>query len=211
MTVFVSYSRRDEQAAGQLLRTLEKAQYSVWVDQQLRGGESWWQEVLTQIRGCSVFLVALSDNALSSTPCRSELDYAMRLGIPILPVRIGQVGSVRSSPVAGLQIVDYASGNPNAGVELMVALNDRREARRSLPDPLPPAPPIPFEYLARLQQRADQPTLAQADQDQSSLSCVGPCATSTTRTPARSCARSLAGSGPVRTSRSRSPRSSTGC
>lgn len=135
MSIFISYSRFDEAAVRDLMLTLQKAGFPVWVDQEIRGGESWWQEVLAQIRKCSVFVFALSDSSLGSTPCKAELDYAMRLGLPVLPVQVAAVQSLRSSPVANLQIINYYSGNPRIGVELMVALQERQRARRPLPQP----------------------------------------------------------------------------
>ena len=98
MRVFVSYSRKDATAAGQLVADLEKASLSAWHDHELHGGDPWWQDILQHIRNCDVFVLALSDNVLASKPCMAELGYARALGLPIVPVQIGPVGNIRATP-----------------------------------------------------------------------------------------------------------------
>ena len=60
MTLFVSYSSKDEAPVRELVSDLERARQSVWLDQELRGGDPWWQDILKQIRECRVFVFALS-------------------------------------------------------------------------------------------------------------------------------------------------------
>ena len=55
----------------------------------------WWQAILERIRGCEVFVFALSNNALQSKPCLAELRYAQELGKPVIPIQIGPVESLR--------------------------------------------------------------------------------------------------------------------
>ena len=73
MTVFICRSSRDDAAVRTLVQHLQAARESVWLDQSLSGGEEWWSRILTQIRSCTVFVVALSNNALQSKPCRAEM------------------------------------------------------------------------------------------------------------------------------------------
>ena len=149
MKVFISYSRHDEGAVRSMVSELQRARVQVWLDDELGGGDAWWSEILEQIRGCTVFLFALSDNSLHSKPCRAELGYGQQLGLPILPVQIGELSSYRVDPIFSRQLVDYR--NPtSAGFELMGALHEQAARRSDLPDPLPEGPPIPYEYLQRL-------------------------------------------------------------
>jgi hypothetical protein len=150
MKVFISYSRHDERAVTSLVGDLQRARVEVWLDEQLGGGESWWTAILEEIRGCSVFLFALSDRSLFSKPCRAELGYAQDLGLPILPVQIGDITSYRADPIFNMQLIDYRQPTAAAGFALMGALNEHAAGRVELPDPLPAAPPIPYEYLQRL-------------------------------------------------------------
>src|SRR3712207_78845 len=105
MWLFASYSRKDEAAVGELISDLQRAHLSVWHDQELRGGDPWWQDILSRIRQCDVFLFLLSRNSLASKPCLAELSYARALGLPILPVQVGHVGNLRLTPVADIQVV----------------------------------------------------------------------------------------------------------
>jgi hypothetical protein len=155
MTLFVSYSSKDEVRVKDLTAAFMQARMEVWLDQKLRGGDPWWQDILRQIRDCDVFVVALSENSLASKPCRAELAYARALGVPILPVQIGPVPNLRATPVADIQVIDYRQRTDMTGIALIAGVQDAMRSRQPLPDPLPPAPPVPFEYLLRLGEAMD--------------------------------------------------------
>jgi class 3 adenylate cyclase len=150
MKVFISYSRHDAAAVRSMVSDLQGARVQVWLDEEVGGGDAWWSEILRQIRECTVFLVALSDNSLQSKPCRAELGYAQELGLPILPVQIGEIGSYRDHPIFARQLIDYRGPASGTGFALMGALEQQAAYRSDLPDPLPEGPPIPYEYLQRL-------------------------------------------------------------
>src|SRR3954470_9827235 len=123
-SVFLSYSRKDEPAARQLETDLQRGRVLVWWDSELRGGDPWWQTILEQIRTCDVFVIALSNNALASKPCRAELAYARDLGLPVLPVQIGPVESLRTAAVGELQVVDYREQTGASGMALFAELEE---------------------------------------------------------------------------------------
>ncbi|HTQ20079.1 toll/interleukin-1 receptor domain-containing protein [Mycobacterium sp.] len=148
--VFVSYSRQDEVAVTALVADLDRGNLDVWFDKELRGGDAWWTEILEQIRKCEVFLFALSDSALRSKPCRSELGYARELNLPILPVQIGEVSSYRIDPIFSVQGIDYRDASAATGFALMGSIYQHAARRAELPEPLPAPPRIPYEYLQRL-------------------------------------------------------------
>ena len=150
MKVFISYSRHDAGAVRSMVSDLQRARVQVWLDDELGGGDAWWSAILEQIRGCAVFLFALSDNSLYSKPCRAELGYAQELGLPILPVQIGEVSSYRADPIFSRQLIDYRKPAAATGFALMGALHEQAARRTDLPDPLPEGPPVPYEYLQRL-------------------------------------------------------------
>ncbi|MGY1623431.1 toll/interleukin-1 receptor domain-containing protein [Geodermatophilus sp. SYSU D00965] len=162
--VFVSYSRKDEANVRQLVADLEGARLAVWHDVALSGGDPWWQEILRQIRACDVFLFATSDHAFASKPCRAELGYARDLGLPVLPVQVGHVERLRTSPVADLQVIDYQQPTSAAAIRLLSALGEARAQRRELPDPLPTPPPVPFAYLLRLGSAIEAENLTPVEQ-----------------------------------------------
>jgi predicted ATPase len=150
MGVFVSYSSLDKDAATRLTEDLQDAEEQVWLDERLGGGEAWWRAILEQIRGCEVFIFALSQNSLQSKPCQAELRYAQDLGLPILPVQVGPVESMQLNPLATVQAVPYRTSSSTAAMRLLSALHRARTQRQPLPSPLPAEPPVPFEYLMRL-------------------------------------------------------------
>src|SRR5271156_6210934 len=150
MALFISYSSRDRSTVDALTTAFRRAQQQVWFDQELGGGDSWWNKILEQIRSCDVFVVALSSNWLQSKPSQSELRYAQALNRPILPVRIGDIDSMRVNPLAALQIIDYRNPTVDAGIQLVTAVHSLTAKPQPLPDPLPEEPPVPFGYITRL-------------------------------------------------------------
>ena len=164
ISVFLSYSRKDEAAARQLESDLERGRVSVWRDAELRGGDLWWQKILEQIRARDVFVLALSNNGLASKPCRAELAYARDLGVPVLPVQIGPVDSLRTAAVGELQVIEYRQQSGASGIALFAELEEAARRRGPLPDPLPLAPPVPFAYLLRLGSAIEKEQLTPAEQ-----------------------------------------------
>jgi hypothetical protein len=150
MGAFVSYSSRDNEAVTRLTQDLQHAEEQVWLDQRLAGGDAWWRAILDQIRGCDVFIFALSQYSIQSKPCLAELHYAQGLGLPILPIQVGPVDSMQLNPLATVQTVDYRASTSAAGMRLLSALHRAQTQRQPLPSPLPAEPPVPFEYLIRL-------------------------------------------------------------
>ena len=157
MTVFVSYSSRDEAAVQKLISAFRLADEQVWWDEELGAGESWWRMILDMIRGCDVFVFALSQNSLDSKSCQAELGYAQDLGKPILPVQIGRVESMRVHAFAATHVIDYRQPSVDTGIRLIADV--RRTRREPLPDPLPPEPPMPYAYLMRLKSDVSGPQL----------------------------------------------------
>ncbi|MEE3065780.1 MAG: sensor domain-containing protein [Actinomycetota bacterium] len=164
MTLFVSYSSQDRSTVDALAATLRRAHQQVWLDQELGGGDSWWAQILEQIRASDVFVVALSSNWLQSKPSQSELRYAQALNRPILPVRIGDIGSMRVNPLAALQIIDYRDPTVDAGIQLVTAIHSLVSKPQPLPDPLPDEPPVPFGYITRLGNQLSEKELSPQQQ-----------------------------------------------
>jgi serine/threonine kinase PknH len=150
MALFISYSSQDRSIVDALTSALRRGQQQVWFDQELGGGDSWWNKILEQIRACEVFIVALSNNWLQSKPSQAELRYARALNRPILPVRIGDIDSMRVNPLAALQIIDYRESTVDASIQLVTAVHALQRKPVPLPDPLPEEPPVPFGYITRL-------------------------------------------------------------
>lgn len=159
MSFFLSYSSRDRARLDDLLSAMRRAHEEVWFDEDLGGGQEWWKMILDHIRGCEVFIFALSNNSLESQPCLAELRYAQDLGKPILPLQIGPVESMRVTPLAAVEVVDFQHPSLESGVRLIAAVRDGRERAGPLPSPLPHEPPVPFAHLIRLASTLTDATL----------------------------------------------------
>lgn len=160
MGVFISYSSKDIDALENLVSALRRAHKQVWIDEELRGGENWWREILEEIRNCDVFVFAMSGNSLASKPCLVELSYAEALNKPILPVIVGPITSMRVNPLADIQAIDYRNPDHYSGIALIGALYEREHRRLSPPATLPPEPPVPYAYLMRANRSLSQPRLS---------------------------------------------------
>jgi serine/threonine kinase PknH len=166
MGLFISYSSRDGAALAKVTAALHRAHIETWLDEELTGGDAWWNAILEQIRSCEVFIAALSKNYLESKPCQAELHYAQELNRPILPVQIGPLDSMRVNPLASVQAIDYQNPSIDSGIELIAAVHARRATAVPLPSPLPEPPPVPFAYLMRLGNAIAAPELTAAEQAQ---------------------------------------------
>ena len=134
MTVFVSYSSRDRDAVKSLTQDLQDADEQVWMDQRLAGGDAWWRAILEQIRGCDVFIFALSQNSIDSKPCQAELQYAQALGLPD-PSGTGRPGGqhVISIRWQRCRRLTTAIRRPTPACGSSAALNRERARRQPLP------------------------------------------------------------------------------
>jgi hypothetical protein len=164
MVVFVSYARRDAEVADLLRQDIERAKRPVWIDRELTGGQVWWETSLSQIRGCSLFVFALSPESLRSKACMAELHYALALGRPLLPVMVRDT-SVQLAPpeIGNAQIVDYRQRNADSAFALVNALV-AAPPPPALPELLPPPPLVPMSYMNTYREQVEAEALSYHDQ-----------------------------------------------
>jgi hypothetical protein len=159
MKIFVSYARRDRQAVDLLLQDMRRARHDVWVDEELTGGQAWWDTILATIRGTDLFVIALSPDLLKSRACRAEYEYAVGCNRTILPVMVAPVSPQMAPPaIANAQILDYVERTPNAAINLVTALSAAQPSG-SLPEPPPPPPAVPMSYMNIHRERLDEVSL----------------------------------------------------
>ena len=86
--LFVSYSREDtvKEFVQKLKRDLERAQVSVWLDEEDLPEPLAITIALTALSSCKALIAVLTRNYLSSGFCKSELYFAYRHHKPIFPV-----------------------------------------------------------------------------------------------------------------------------
>ena len=173
MSIFISYARKDRAAAETLRHDLERARRSVWLDDELTGGQAWWETILGQIRSCELFVFALSPDSLRSKACQSELRYAIELKRPLLPVMVRAV-SVQLAPaaIADTQIIDYTERTADSAVALITAVANHPPAP-ALPEQLPAAPPPPLSYMNPYREQIQSNDLSYRDQAQLVLALRG--------------------------------------
>ena len=158
--LFICYARVDAVRVQAVASECEQLGQEVWFDQQLSGGQQWWDTILENIRGCDCFVFALSPSSLHSKACRAELDYAYRLERRILPVVVGEHVPDQLLPpyVAQTQRVDPAE--PHQLARALLSL----EPAPPFTGPQPPPPVVPISYLDELAGAVEKRELALPEQ-----------------------------------------------
>lgn len=89
MKLFISYSRDDSAWTYEFWRKLrEDTSHDVWIDQRIVPAADWWHSILENIERCDCFLMVLTPKAVESIYCMAELDYAVALNKPVLPLML---------------------------------------------------------------------------------------------------------------------------
>src|SRR6185369_195283 len=87
MKLFISYSRDDKAWVYDFWRTLrDEGQHDAWIDQHLDPAHDWWESILLNIEDCQCFIYVLSPQAVESIYCQTQLNYALTINKPILPL-----------------------------------------------------------------------------------------------------------------------------
>ena len=169
MRIFVSYSRKSNIHIQDLIKDLKGLDYEVWYDQHLIGGHIWWEEILDNIRKCDIFIFAQSSYSVDSEPCLLELEYAVALQRPVIPVILEGEFSQFQMPsiIANRQYVDYRQKDKEATLIL-----NRSIKRQSIPDSLPT--PLPEPPLQPKEKETYQPRYSYATQQAQPETIVGP-------------------------------------
>jgi hypothetical protein len=149
MAVFSSYAHEDDAEVALLQGELEELVGPVWLDRALTGGQVWWEEILTQLRQCDLFVLALSPHSLKSQACLAELHHVVALHRPFLAVRISATELV-AAPAAlrRTQVIDFMRRDADSARALARAVL-RVDQPGPLPEPLPEPPPMPLSYRDR--------------------------------------------------------------
>ena len=153
--LFVSYSRANRADVDELIRRLPGLGYQAWVDSSLRGGQTWWEEILRRIRECDAFVAIVSRDSLNSVACQRELEWALALGKPLLPVALERLIQALPREISTRQIVDYSQPGMDAAYALAGALATLPPAP-ALPEVLPEPPATPLSYLTDLVEQVAQ-------------------------------------------------------
>jgi predicted ATPase len=149
--VFISYARQNKADIEQLVEHLRVLGCETWYDASLRSGQDWWDEILRRIADCDTFVAVISRDALSSTACRREFDWAESLNKPVMPVAVEPPPKALPRRFSRRQIVDYSDPESRDRAALTLAGGFATlPAAPPLPDPLPEPPAAPLSYLTNL-------------------------------------------------------------
>jgi hypothetical protein len=152
--IFLSYSSKSREETKALARDLKRMGHEVWFDQDLSGGQVWWDSICENIKHCGLFIFVLDNHSQNSNACESEWRYALALNAKILPIKIANNVSEKLLPTALIecQIFDYSKRDPDTFHELERQINDI-PLPGDWPDPLPPQPRAPVSYLNDLAEK----------------------------------------------------------
>ena len=112
--IFISYSRRDQEFVTRLASDLDQQVAGAWFDQSdIQVGQQWHDEIMDGIRECKAFILVLSPDAAESRYVREELNKALELGKPIIPIlyRPAKWSGEFETLVKEIQTLDLRSGS----------------------------------------------------------------------------------------------------
>ncbi len=176
MQAFISYSSHDLELVKVLATNLENAlsisttlaDNVVWFDQDLVGGQDWWDQILSKIRSSDFIVFAVSKKSILSDPCSRELAYAEALHRQILPVRITSetIKDIDLPAAVGhIEYIDFSEPDKTESfLKLVAAVKKLADAVEPLPDPLPEPPAIPISPLTEISHKLRETTLTREEQ-----------------------------------------------
>ena len=121
--VFISYASKDRERIIDLVKRLDAAGVSVWIDQMsIEGATMWSQEIVAAIRNCKVLILAISENSADSENVVKELALASEGRKRILPVYLASavIPESMAYQLAGIQRVEFFEGAEETGLQSMI-------------------------------------------------------------------------------------------
>ncbi|MEN8240093.1 MAG: toll/interleukin-1 receptor domain-containing protein, partial [Actinomycetota bacterium] len=164
LRIFLSYAHQDRDTVEMLHDKLSVAHHDVWFDNELRGGQEWWDAILENIERADLFLFVASPDSLRSRACGLEVDYASATGRPIVPIEIRPI-HIPAGPTAiqELQVESFLNPTDDDWIRLTAVLSATGPAP-GLPDPMPPRPPAPIADLANAREIVAQTAISGDEQ-----------------------------------------------
>lgn len=143
--VFISHSSKDKQVADQACATLERSGVRCWIaPRDIRPGDEYGAAIVHAIDRCRAMVLIFSSNANASRQIPREVERAVALGVPILPIRIEDVvpkdslayfvDSVHWLDAIAPPLEDHLQRLADSATKLLQGEEPANEAR---PDPSP--------------------------------------------------------------------------
>lgn len=131
--VFISYSKRDwiapdgtplpDSPVGRILKALEAADISYWVDREgLNGGVTFAERIAGSIKACDTFLFLSSEAANASPWTLREVSTAIDSGKRIIPVRLdhSEYNEAVAFYLSSVQYIDWVELGPERALQRLV-------------------------------------------------------------------------------------------
>jgi hypothetical protein len=164
LRIFLSYAHQDREAVEMLHDKLSIAHHDVWFDEELRGGQKWWDAILTRIAESDLVLFVASPDSFRSKACGLEVSYAADANRQIMPIEVRSI-DVLDGPdaIQEIQMESFVNPTDDDWIRLIA---DVSMARRSgeLPDPMPSRPPAPVVDLTAARKIVGQTNISRDEQ-----------------------------------------------
>ena len=91
-SLFISYSRKDIEAARRLTEAFKGQELDFWIDwERIPPTVDWWKEIEKSIEEADIFLFLISPDSAKSKICRQEIDYAIKNGKRLIPLIVRDI------------------------------------------------------------------------------------------------------------------------
>jgi len=150
--IFISYSRNKVELITELVDDLKILEHQVWFDQDLEGGQAWWDKIISEILKCEILIFVLCQDSLQSLACKRELNFAIDLGKNVIPIIFSDENvsyNLLPPELSKIQSVKYDCNDRKSALKLATICSKTKSAEL-LPDPMPKPPDIPLSYLGNI-------------------------------------------------------------
>lgn len=105
--IFISYKHEEKEFADMLIRQLQMAGFTVWVDtDQLRAGENWREAINVAIKESFALVIVITPEARASQYVTYEWAFAQGAGIKVIPVLLDPTPNLHPQ-LEMLQYLDF--------------------------------------------------------------------------------------------------------
>ena len=110
--LFVSYSHRQSDEVVDAIRLLHERRWRVWYDEGIPAGSDWPKNIEIHMRRSAAVLLFLSQSALDSPNCFSEIKTAVDLGksVLVLPLEKAKINDAWETLLKRCRILDAPGG-----------------------------------------------------------------------------------------------------
>src|SRR5512145_3053509 len=98
-SVFISYSRKDIEAARKLTEAFKGQDLDFWIDWEgIPPTVDWWKEIEKGIEETDFFLFLLSPDSAESKVCGQEIQHALKNGKRLIPIVVRTIPASEAPP-----------------------------------------------------------------------------------------------------------------